>query len=136
MAKYNPTTKDWQALHLGGDEIHDLQTDGSWYYYVSGCTNDGDSNHIRKYDFTGVLEWEKTFGNECRHTTLAVDGLYDIYVSGTFSTENGYGLTLGDIELPIHILFLWTPDMRHSMFHISSHTLIPEKTVWRKRVPI
>ena len=101
VAKFNPTTKNWQTLSGtwgDGDDVHDLVTDGSYYYYISGCS--GDSNYLRKYDFSGQLEWARTFGNECRHTTLTIDGLYDIYVSGTFSTENGYRLTLGDIKLP------------------------------------
>ena len=66
VAKFNPTTKNWQTLSGNwgdGDDVHDLVMDDSYYYYISGCS--GDLNYLRKYDFSGQLEWTRTFGNEC-----------------------------------------------------------------------
>ena len=103
ILKYNPTTKSWQKLADGCgyiksecDIIHDIETDGVWHYYISGCYSD--RMFIGKYDFTGQREWFRLFGETCAPTEIAVDDGGHAYVTGLYRLDDG--IQFGDTSLP------------------------------------
>ena len=103
IAKYNPIADDWDWVANGCGavtnkckEIHDIESDGNWYFYVSGCYDD--QKFISRYNENGLELWMQTFGSKCDMTKLTVDGNGDAYVTGTYS-ENDHTITIGNTVL-------------------------------------
>jgi|GEM_PF-3507855 len=118
IAKYNQWDDDWDWVANGCgvvthkcDEIHDIESDGNWYFYVSGCYDN--QKFVARYNFDGQELWMQTFGNKCDQTKLAVDVSGNAYITGTYS-ENGQSITIGDTILE------HTYDQGHFVAHIDS----------------
>ena len=97
IAKYSPTgTLEWQrywgSTHSYGDEGRAITVDGSDNIYVVGIGNSGStsmSGLILKYNTSGVLQWNRNFGQSSTEPNgVDFDDNGNIYVGGKGQYSN------------------------------------------------
>ena len=114
VVKYSPATKEWNGVLNGCgiskidcDEIHDIETDGINYFYISGCYMN--QNFIARYDFSGQEIWFKVITSSnpqqsldtmCQHTEIGLDSNGEIYLAGAYWRGISETITFDSITLP------------------------------------